>query len=222
MALFTEWTTDTNYDENSSVRIIESPINPVSHDHSLVISGTTGSHSPSHAYGAISAKNPPYSKGFTWGRIRTLMRIGTVDNCCAGIYCLASQPSVTNIGSVYICGTNIYGKLYLQKNDTDGLTCRNSSVILSMEEIFEADKTYALELLWKVSWKQFHGIEFMIKKWNDKSFETLETVGHTIYHNDYMENHIPCAEGIYAGTFTHPTDFNVAFGHTQISKISPR
>ena len=214
-----DWVVDIATCATSDISILESPLDPVTHDHSLVFQGTTYKNMGTVCFGAVYPKSPPYSTGHEWGRIKTVMRVEYDTPVWAGIYCLASHLPLTMTGSVYTLGFAGTSHLTLKKNTELGLTSATTKDILIIENVLVIPGTYAIELLWKTSWKRFQGIDFTISMGRD--FDTLQKVGHTVEKED-VRSLRPKAEGVFAGTFEQNRQFKVLYGHTIISKITPK
>jgi hypothetical protein len=154
----------------------------------------------------------PFSKGFTKGRIRTLLGTGNSGafpinnfNMNAGIIFMQSQLNLSEAGNCYCFGwgstnTAAWRFSLFRLGVNQGLDQLDDGEVVFYQATFpnpSVDDFYPIEVEWNLDEEELGGVRLTgrIGTLNSTDFGTLSDVVDTVDGNDYLTTSV--AEGIY-------------------------
>lgn len=127
--------------------------------------------------------NSGFSRGFTIGKIRTLMNVESTSdptNLYPGIFCMSESENVTAITNdlyaVAVNPNNVSGNVQLKKLNNGILDFDSESVLGSSQIDFTVGNTIALELEWLADVDQIGGVLLRVRTGTELDYSDLSEV----------------------------------------------
>lgn len=165
--------------------------------------------------------NSGESRGFTKGKIRTIMKMITIGFSASpqsmGVYCLSSAEDITAAGTDFYAIRVIplaSANVSLEKV-TNGLSSINGTQLgTTQDKNFQAGQTITIELEWDVNIAEAGGTVLKVRTGSQLDFSDLSEVISVIDASSPYETGF--AEGIYVNTSSSAGNSQVFFDNTEI------
>ena len=219
MSLGDSWVSDIVETGSASIDILTLTTSPFVGTRYVRFGGTTpGSGSPAGS-GALYLVDPPFTRGFPLGILRTLIRCDTSQQTHAGFFCMASQDvGIADAGSVYTIGIDSSRRIGVWKITSGGLVSGTRTEILLTDDVLTPGTRYGLEIEWHADVENFGGVEFIVKLGTALDFSDLALIATETDTTSPLL--VSAAEGLYLTTQGVSQTSTVSFDQSTITEIT--